>query len=108
MFVFVCVVLYLVFGTPCNCLGCRQCRYPFEERAQVGIHALASILAILLDTGVVLLYFWLELMLVPFWRSGETRVQCCRGLLVGVDALVCILAIGLDKSAVLSLTFGWN
>ena len=35
-------------------------------------------------------------------------MQYCRRLLVGIDALACILAIGLDRSAVLSSTFGWN
>ena len=42
---------------------------------------------------------------MPFWRSGETRVQCCRGLLVGIDALACILAIGLDGSVSLFSIF---
>ena len=44
-------------------------------------------------------------------RSGDvarTKVLYCHRLLVGIDALACILAVGLNESAILSSTFGWN
>ena len=43
---------------------------------------------------------------LAFWRSGETKVQYGRRLLVGIDALACILAIGLDENAIVFLVFG--
>ena len=38
----------------------------------------------------------------------ERTVSYCRRLLVGIDVLACILAIGLNRSTIPSSTLGWN